>query len=63
MIHIVQQVGGSLGLAILSGIAASSTVRFLSHSHQVGQAITVAATVHGYREGFYVAVSFSILAS
>jgi EmrB/QacA subfamily drug resistance transporter len=63
LVNTAQQVGGSLGLAILSGIAASSTARYLVHAHQSGQAVLAAATVHGYREGFYVAVTFSIVAS
>ena len=64
LVNTAQQVGGSLGLAVLSGIAASSTARFLVHSSaQHGSAVIAAATVHGYKQGFYVAVTFSILAS
>lgn len=64
LVNTAQQVGGSLGLAVLSGIAASSAARYLTHLHAAPTAASIsAATVHGYQQGFYIAVSFSILAS
>lgn len=63
LVNTSQQVGGSLGLAVLSGIAASSTTRFITHAHSTSQATIAAATVHGYKEGFYIAVIFSVIAS
>jgi sugar phosphate permease len=63
LVNTAQQIGGSLGLAVLSGIAASSAVRYAVHSHARSQAALAVATVHGYRTGFYVAVTFSLLAS
>ena len=63
LVNTSQQIGGALGLAVLSGIAASATARFIAHSHSVSQSTIVAATVHGYRTGFQIAVLFSITAS
>lgn len=62
LVNTSQQIGGSLGLAVLSGIAASSTTRFLAHSTHITRSTILAATVHGYKNGFYIAVSFSIVA-
>ncbi len=63
LVNTAQQVGGSLGLAVLSGIAASSTARYIAHAHSISKTTIVAATVHGYSVGFYIAVLFSIAAS
>ena len=63
LVNTSQQVGGSLGLAILSGIAASATTRYIVHAHSLSQYTIVSGTVHGYRTGFYIAVFFSIFAS
>ncbi len=46
-----QQVGGSLGIALLSTIAASATARFLAGTHGASQLFERAA-VHGYAVGF-----------
>src|SRR6201999_1261685 len=51
LFNTAQQVGGSLGLAILSTLAASQTSRLLS-SHSATQ---VAATVSGYHVAFFAA--------
>lgn len=62
-----QQIGGALGLAVLTGIATSSSARFLSGQHinaahathhQIAQ-----ATVHGFHEGYLIASTFGIFAS
>lgn len=63
LVNTAQQIGGSLGLAVLSGIAASSAMRFAVHTHAQNQAAIAVATVHGYKTGFYVAVGFSLIAS
>jgi EmrB/QacA subfamily drug resistance transporter len=49
-----QQVGGSLGLAILSTLAADHTASLISHG-AVGQAAQAAATVSGYQVAFTAA--------
>jgi len=63
LVNTAQQVGGSLGLAILSGIAASSTTRYIMNAHSHTPLTIVEGTVHGFSQGFYIAVTFSILAS
>ncbi|HUB93589.1 MAG TPA: MFS transporter [Verrucomicrobiae bacterium] len=51
-----QQMGGSLGLSILSGVAASITASSL----KLG---AITATIHGYRDAFLVGAGFMLLAS
>jgi len=63
LVNTAQQIGGSLGLAVLSGIAASSTARYLAHSKHINKLTILTATVHGYREGYFIAVGFGIMAS
>jgi EmrB/QacA subfamily drug resistance transporter len=64
LINTSQQVGGSLGLAVLSGVAASSTAHYLQRAHAVvTPALSAAAAVHGFHAGYYVAVCFPIAAS
>jgi EmrB/QacA subfamily drug resistance transporter len=46
-----QQVGGSLGIALLSTIAATATARYLADTHHAPGLIAHAA-VHGYAVGF-----------
>jgi EmrB/QacA subfamily drug resistance transporter len=63
LVNTSQQIGGALGLAILSGISASSTTRYLENSHPVTHATAIAATVHGFQSGFYVAAGFTVAAA
>jgi len=63
LLNTSQQIGGALGLAILSGIAASRTSDFLSHSGVHNQAALAQATVQGYHSAFHVAVGFAVAAS
>jgi EmrB/QacA subfamily drug resistance transporter len=56
-----QQIGGSLGLAVLTGVAASATTNYLIN-HGLS-AITPAASVHGYRQGYLIASCFGVAAS
>jgi EmrB/QacA subfamily drug resistance transporter len=53
LVNTTQQVGGSLGTALLNTVAASATVGYLSSHHQAGAAAT--ALVHGYSVAFVVA--------
>jgi len=57
-----QQIGGALGLAILSGIVASAITNKMPQVAQ-GAMTATEATLHGYHIGFYVAVSFAVLAA
>ncbi|MGZ4216058.1 MAG: MFS transporter [Solirubrobacteraceae bacterium] len=57
-----QQVGGSLGVALLSAIAASASARYLAGSHHVPDPVGHAA-VHGYAVGFaWAAGAFAVSA-
>jgi EmrB/QacA subfamily drug resistance transporter len=56
LISTSQQMGGALGLSVLSGIAASVT----THSLGLGRA---AASIHGSRAAYLVAVGFMLIAS
>jgi hypothetical protein len=52
MVNTSQQVGGSVGLALLSTVSASAAANYaLSHSHLPG--VAGAAAVHGYTTAFW----------
>jgi EmrB/QacA subfamily drug resistance transporter len=62
MVGASQQVGGSVGTALLNTIAASSTATYLlSHVH--GKANTNAALVHGFSTAYWWAVGFLVLSA
>ena len=66
LLNTSQQVGGSLGVAVLTGIATSASVSYLHnlHLHAAPNAMTTAAaTVHGFHDGFLIASCFGIGAS
>ncbi|HVA10979.1 MAG TPA: MFS transporter [Candidatus Dormibacteraeota bacterium] len=66
LINTAQQVGGSLGLAVLTGIASSSTVHYIRNLHLHGapsKLITATATVHGFHYGYLIGSTFGIGAS
>lgn len=69
LLNTSQQVGGSLGLAVLTGVSTSSSATYLrgllaqSHSFQPTRYQATAAAVHGFHEGFLVASCFGIGAS
>jgi len=52
MVNTMQQVGGSIGTALLSTLAASATVRY-ARSH-TGAGVAVHAAVHGYTTAFTI---------
>ena len=58
-----QQIGGALGLAILSGVAASSAKDFFMSNTAHDAAGKIAATVHGYHSAFHVGIAFALAAS
>jgi EmrB/QacA subfamily drug resistance transporter len=61
-----QQVGGSIGLAILTGVATSSTTKYITNLHLKAHATAyqmTAATVHGYHNGYLIASTFGVAAS
>jgi EmrB/QacA subfamily drug resistance transporter len=51
LVNTTQQVGGSLGTALLNTVAASATAGYLTSHHQAG----AAALVHGYSVAFVLA--------
>ncbi len=61
-----QQIGGAIGLAVLTGIATSTTAAYISNLHLQGAPahdVLAAATVHGFQRGYLIASSFGIVAS
>lgn len=59
-----QQIGGALGLAILTGIASSSAANYIHNLHTQPDKLTpLAAQVQGFHSAFYVAACFMIAAS
>ena len=65
LLNTSQQVGGSLGLAILSGVSASATTAyFKNHAATIKQPLTqAAAQVDGFHHAFYIGMVFAILAA
>lgn len=65
LLNTSQQIGGSLGLAILSGISASSAVTYLRvHQSAASAPLTLAhAQVQGFSHAFYTAIGFALLSS
>ena len=57
LVNAVYQVGGSLGLALLSTLAATATRHYLA-GHQPGLSLTAHAAVHGYTTGFWWVAGF-----
>lgn len=61
-----QQIGGALGLAVLTGIATSSSTRYIQNLHLHAaptHATLAAATVHGFHDGYLVGSTFGIIAA
>jgi hypothetical protein len=59
LVNTTQQVGGSLGLALLNTIAASSTAGYVG-AH--GPSALTAGLVHGYTTAFAVSTGLLVLA-
>lgn len=57
-----QQIGGAVGLAVLSVISTSVTKNDIIAAHGA-QSATLTATVHGFQRGFLAAAFFAIAAS
>jgi hypothetical protein len=56
LVNTMQQVGGSIGISILSTIAASATTSYLLAHHTGPQALATAAT-HGYTLAFTISAA------
>ena len=66
LLNTSQQIGGAVGLAVLTGVATSSTKRYLNNLHlhaAPNHAVVAAATVHGFHDGYLIASTFGIGAS
>ena len=64
LLNTTQQVGGAVGLAVLSAVAASSTTSFMAGlGGEATPQDVAAATLHGFQSAFYVAVGLSVAAS
>jgi MFS family permease len=64
LLNTSQQIGGSVGLAVLTGIAASSTTRYLKNLHTMPTRYDIAASsVHGFHDGYLIASTFGVVAS
>jgi len=61
-----QQIGGSIGLAVLTGIATSSTANYLKNQNlhmMPSQEMIAQSVVHGFQNGYLVASTFGVAAS
>lgn len=63
MINTTQQIGGSLGLAILTGITASIAASYVKSVKIVNSLTTATGLVHGYRKGYFLAGCFNMFAA
>ncbi len=66
LLNTSQQIGGALGLAVLSGIAASTITRYITNLHLHAAASheqVLTATVRGFHNGYLIASTFGIAAS
>jgi EmrB/QacA subfamily drug resistance transporter len=57
LVNATNQVGGSLGLALLSTLAATATTHYLAGKHPTPN-VMAQASVHGYTTGFWWAAGF-----
>ncbi|HVW22906.1 MAG TPA: MFS transporter [Candidatus Saccharimonadales bacterium] len=66
LLNTSQQVGGALGLAVLTGISTSSAMHYIHNLHlhaaPTAHQITV-GTVHGFHDGYLIGSTFGIAAS
>ncbi len=61
-----QQIGGALGLAVLTGIATSASALYIQNLHLMApptQEQIAAAAVHGFHDGYLIGSTFGIVAA
>ena len=63
MINTSQQVGGSLGTALMNTVAVSATSAYLVANAAAGEAAMPAALTEGFTRGFYVGAGLLITAA
>ena len=59
MVNTMQQVGGSIGTALLSTLAASSTASYM-RSHSPSRSLAVVSAVHGYTTAFELSAAIFV---
>jgi EmrB/QacA subfamily drug resistance transporter len=63
MVNTMQQIGGSIGTALLSTLAASATTDALSSAAAPTKAAVAQAAVHGYTTAFYWSAAIFVVAA
>lgn len=64
ILNTAQQVGGALGLAVLTGIATSAATNYIHHLAGAHSKLTpLQAQVHGFHEAFYTGACFMLAAA
>ncbi|MDP1720237.1 MAG: MFS transporter [Candidatus Nanopelagicaceae bacterium] len=61
MLNTSQQIGGSLGTALLNTIAATATAAYITANGGKGQVAQFAALTHGYTQSFRVGAAFLLI--
>ena len=62
LLNIGQQIGGAVGLAVLSVVSTAVTKHDIAAAHGRASAVPL-ATVHGFQRGFVVSIVFAVLSS
>lgn len=63
LVNATQQVGGSMGTALLNTIANSATNSYMATRHLLHQTATPSSLVHGYTTGFHYGLAVLIVAA
>ena len=61
LLNTSQQIGGAIGLAILSGVSASAITKYIINN-PTHPNLSLYAQVHGYHDAFLVGLGFAVLA-
>ena len=60
LLNTSQQIGGALGLAILTGVSTSSAAHYAKSITHPSALTSMEAVLHGYHTAFYVASGFMV---
>lgn len=66
LINTAQQIGGALGLAVITGVVASTATKYIAHhstSPHPSKLLIAQASVHSYMVGYLIAACFSVFAA
>lgn len=64
LLNTSQQIGGAVGLAVLTGVATAGATNYMQHlSSTPNQLTPLAAQVHGFQHAFYYASAFMVTAA